>query len=608
MCGIIGIIGKENVVPNLIDGLKRLEYRGYDSAGIALAVNGTIERRRAQGKIKNLEALINESPLSGSIGIAHTRWATHGKPSVNNAHPHATDKVAVVHNGIIENYLELKKDLEKNGHVFESETDTEVVVHLLTALLNDGHDIETAAKKCLEKLEGAFALAVLFKEDPTKLFCARKGSPLAIGIKEGTYFVGSDALSLAPFTKQICYLEDGDHAFLSPSGFFIFNEDHAPVSRPIKETSLSGAAIGKGNFRHFMLKEIYEQPTVVGDILAAYVNHEKKEITLPLNGIDLKKVKRVYIVACGTSYYAGLVAKNWFEKNRGIATEVDVASEFRYRTPPLSDVDLCLFISQSGETADTLSAMFYAKSQGKTCIALVNVPESTLARECDATIELHAGPEIGVASTKAFTAQVTVLACLAIAFASQQNTPEAARQKELILNDLMSLPNLLQEELAHDERIQALAKYFVDKQHALYIGRGSGFALAAEGALKLKELSYIHAEAYGAGELKHGPIALIDAHMPVVALVSSSFLMDKMTSNIQEILSREGQVILIADQKAQADLKEPEIKRIVIPAVSEFLAPFLFIIPQQLLSYHVASLKGTDVDQPRNLAKSVTVE
>ena len=608
MCGIIGIIGRQNIVPDLTESLKRLEYRGYDSAGIAILADGQIQRRRAQGKIKNLEALLGQEPLEGNIGIAHTRWATHGKPSVNNAHPHATNKVAVVHNGIIENYLDLKKGLEAKGHVFESETDTEVVAHLLTALLTETGSLEETVRKCLDQLEGAFALAVLFKDNPETIFCARRGSPLAIAQKAGEFFVGSDALSLAPFTNEICYLEDGDYAFVSSNGYQIFDENHQAVQRAVKQSKASGAAIGKGNFRHFMLKEIYDQPTVVGDILTAYVDHANHDVNLPLEAIDLAKVKRALIVACGTSYYAGMVGKNWLEKNVGIAVEVDVASEFRYRTPPLDDVDLCIFISQSGETADTLSAMHYAKSQGKKCLALVNVPESSLARECDATIELHAGPEIGVASTKAFTAQLTVFACLTIALAKahpDRCTPDIAKK---MVDDLMTLPQFMQDELSHDEGIQKLARFFVDKNHALFIGRGSGFPLAAEGALKLKELSYIHAEAYGAGELKHGPIALIDANMPVVAMVSSQLLMDKMHSNIQEILSREGQVILIADGPAQKEISDTDVRRIETPTVSEFLSPFMFVIPLQLLSYHVALLKGTDVDQPRNLAKSVTVE
>jgi len=608
MCGIIGIIGRQNIVPDLIESLKRLEYRGYDSAGVAIISEGAIQRRRAQGKIKNLETLLQDNPIDGKIGIAHTRWATHGKPTVNNAHPHATDKVAVVHNGIIENYLDLKKSLEQKGHVFESETDTEVVAHLLSALLKEEKTLEAAVRRCLYQLEGAFALAVLFHDHPDTIFCARRGSPLAIAQKDGEFFVGSDALSLAPFTNQICYLEDGDYAFVTSSGYQLYDENHQQVDRSVKQSRATGVQIGKGNFRHFMLKEIYEQPTVVGDILTAYADHENHAVHLPLDNIDLAAVRRVMIVACGTSYYAGLVGKNWLEKNVGIAAEVDVASEFRYRAPPLGDVDLCIFISQSGETADTLSAMQYAKSQGKKCLALVNVPESTLAHECDATIELHAGPEIGVASTKAFTAQITVLGCLTIALAQAHKGRVDAHVPWQMLDDLMTLPQLLQDELTHDEHIQSLARFFVNKDHAIYIGRGSGFPMAAEGALKLKELSYIHAEAYGAGELKHGPIALIDENMPVVALVSSKLLMDKMHSNIQEILSREGKVILIADEPSHQEMIDQDIQRIKTPVVSEFLSPFMFTIPLQLLAYHVALQKGTDVDQPRNLAKSVTVE
>jgi glucosamine--fructose-6-phosphate aminotransferase (isomerizing) len=607
MCGIIGIIGKDAASPRLIDALKRLEYRGYDSAGVATVVNGAIARRRAEGKIVNLEALLAKQPLTGTTGIGHTRWATHGVPNETNAHPHATQRVAVVHNGIIENFASLKAELEAQGCRFATQTDTEVVAHLLTVLLDQGRTPEQAMGEALQRFEGAFALAVLVAGRSDLLLAARRGSPLAVGWGQGEMYVGSDALALAPFTRQISYLEDGDWAVVTPQGARTFDAQGAEVQRPVRETALTGALIGKGNHRHFMHKEIHEQPAIVGDTLRAYLNPATLQVGLPALPFDFAALPKLTIVACGTSSYAGMVAKYWFEGLARLPVEVDIASEFRYRDPPFVKGGACLFISQSGETIDTLSALRHAKSQGQHVAAIVNVPESSIAREADVVFPTHAGPEIGVASTKAFTAQLTVLACLALAAAKARNTLDQKHAGELAVA-LMEAPARLAEVLAHDETIKDLAHGIAEARDVLYLGRGAAYPVALEGALKLKEISYIHAEGYPAGEMKHGPIALIDEHVPVIFVAPSDGAFDKTASNAQEVAARGGQVILLSDPAGIAKLKGLAKATVAMPATHPFVAPILYAVPVQLLAYHTAVLKGTDVDQPRNLAKSVTVE
>jgi len=607
MCGIVGIIGRNEVAPFLIEGLRRLEYRGYDSAGIATLVDGAIERRRAEGKLSALAELVAKKPVQGKIGIGHTRWATHGMPSEANAHPIATREVAVVHNGIIENFQELKAELQAAGFTFESQTDTEVVALLVTRYLRDGLSPQDAVAKALKRLEGAFALVMLFAGQHDLLICARRGSPLAVGFGEGEMYVGSDALALAPLTRRILYLEEGDWAVVRAAGATIFDAADKRVERPIKETALSGAAIGKGNYPHYMKKEIFEQPAVMGDTLNAHFNPATREVHLPHLPFDLGAVTRVTIIACGTSYHAGLVAKYWIEQLARLPVEVDIASEFRYRAPEMPPGGLALFISQSGETADTLAALRYAKSQNQRIVALVNQPESSIAREADAVLATHAGPEIGVASTKAFTTQLVVLACLAIAMARARGKIDRATEARLS-TALTEVPSRASEVLNHDERIQAMASWFAEARDVLYLGRGTAYPLALEGALKLKEISYIHAEGYAAGEMKHGPIALIDARVPIVVLAPSDDLFEKTLSNVQEVLARGGKVVMISDREGLARLDGQLTEAIEVPRCDPFVAPLLYAIPAQLLAYHVAVAKGTDVDQPRNLAKSVTVE
>ncbi|HYC63445.1 MAG TPA: glutamine--fructose-6-phosphate transaminase (isomerizing) [Reyranellaceae bacterium] len=606
MCGIIGIIGKDAAAPHLIDALKRLEYRGYDSAGVATVVDGAIARRRAEGKIVNLEALLAKQPLRGTTGIGHTRWATHGVPNETNAHPHATSRVAVVHNGIIENFASLKAELEAQGCRFATQTDTEVVAHLLTVLLEAGKTPEQAMAEALQRFEGAFALAVLVAGRSDLLLAARRGSPLAVGYGQGEMYVGSDALALAPFTRRISYLEDGDWAAVTAQGAQVFDAQGHQVARPIRETALTGALIGKGNHRHFMHKEIHEQPAIVGDTLRAYLNPATLQVGLPALPFawDLPKLT---IVACGTSAYAGMVAKYWFEGLARLPVEVDIASEFRYRDPPFTKGGACLFISQSGETIDTLSALRHAKGQGQHVAAIVNVPESSIAREAAVVFPTHAGPEIGVASTKAFTAQLTVLACLALAAAKARGTLDAKHAGELAVA-LMEAPARLTEVLAHDDTLKDLAHTIAEARDVLYLGRGASYPVALEGALKLKEISYIHAEGYPAGEMKHGPIALIDEHVPVIFVAPSDGAFDKTASNAQEVAARGGKVILLSDAAGIAKLKTLAKTSIEMPKTHPFIAPILYAVPVQLLAYHTAVLKGTDVDQPRNLAKSVTVE
>jgi glucosamine--fructose-6-phosphate aminotransferase (isomerizing) len=607
MCGIVGIVGEREASGLLIDGLKRLEYRGYDSAGLATLTGGRIERRRAEGKIANLERRLAEQPLSGRTGIGHTRWATHGRPSENNAHPHATDRVAIVHNGIIENFRELRKELEAKGHVFVSETDSEIIAHLITDFLNAQMSPQAAAAAALKRLEGAFALAILFAGHDDYMIGARRGSPLAVGFGDGEMYLGSDALALAPMTDRICYLDEGDYVVLTRDKAEIYDAHDRAVTREVRKTALSGALIGKGGYRHFMLKEIFEQPGVIGDTLRVFVNPQTRSIELPKLPFDLAKTSRFTIVGCGTAFYAGMVARYWFERIARVPVELDIASEFRYREAPLPKDGVAVFISQSGETADTLAALRYAKANGQAIVSVVNVPTSTIARESDLILPTLAGPEIGVASTKAFTTQLSVLACLAIATARARGAIDAAKEAELVMA-LTEVPALATEVLNKAAAIEKLAHSVVEARDVLYLGRGTSYPLALEGALKLKEISYIHAEGYAAGEMKHGPIALIDEDVPVIVIAPRDGLFDKTISNVQETMARGGKVIAFSDAEGVAILKDGALATFALPSAHEIAAPLIYAIPIQLLAYHVAVLKGTDVDQPRNLAKSVTVE
>ena len=607
MCGIIGIIGAAPACPILVDGLKRLEYRGYDSAGLATLVVGRIERRRAEGKIANLEAVLADDPLSGTTGIGHTRWATHGSPTEANAHPHANAAVAVVHNGIIENFQTLKEILVAEGHVFESATDTEVIVHLVTRYLSQGLAPAEAATRAVGELAGAFALAMIFAGHSDLVIGARRGSPLAIGHGDGAMFLGSDALALAPLTKRICYLDDGDVVELTRDGAIIHDQAGALVERPIRETAVIGDAIGKGNFAHYMLKEIYEQPTVIGDTLASFVNPASLEVSLPDLPVDFAALPHLQLLACGSSWHAALIARYWFESIARVPAEVDIASEFRYRAPVLAEGGAALAISQSGETADTLAALRLARQLGQTALAIVNVAESTLAREADGTLLTHAGPEVGVASTKAFTTQLTVLACLAIAAARARGAIDHQREAALSAA-ITEVPARVAEVLRHDAKLKELAEEIAAARHVLFLGRGTGYAVALEGALKLKEITYIPAEGFAAGEMKHGPIALIDNDIPIIVVAPSDRLFEKTASNMQEVIARGGRVIFLSDAEGIARLGDLAAATIEIPAVDAFVAPILYTIPVQLLAYHAAVIRGTDVDQPRNLAKSVTVE
>jgi len=607
MCGIIGVIGTGPAAPLVLDGLRRLEYRGYDSAGIATLVNGHIERRRAEGKLVNLAEALRREPLAGSIGIGHTRWATHGAPTETNAHPHGTARVAVVHNGIIENHAELRAELEAKGQVFVTETDTETVAQLVDLYLQHGMQPAAAASAAFARLEGAYALALIFAGHPELIIGVQRGAPLAIGFGGEEMFLGSDAMALAPLTRRIAYLEDGDWVVLSRQSAEFFDRNNQPVQREIKLTNLTGAAIGKGNFRHFMEKELHEHPVVIGDVLHRMVDQGSKMLVLPNLPFDLARISRINISACGSAYYAGLAGRFWLESLAGIATDADVASEFRYRAPPLEADGLGLLVSQSGETADTLAALRYMKSRGQKVLSILNVPESSMARESDAILETIAGPEIGVASTKAFTAQLTVLAVLALALARARGAMADAGIA-LLTDALLEIPAKAAEILNNDAPIRALAGRIAGARDVLYLGRGACFPIALEGALKLKETSYIHAEAYAAGELKHGPIALIDQAMPVIAIAPSGPLFEKTASNLQEAAARGGQIIVFSDAAGAARLEKIATETIIIPDIHSFAAPILHAIPVQMLAYHVAILKGTDVDQPRNLAKSVTVE
>ncbi len=607
MCGIVGIIGKREVSPLLVEGLKRLEYRGYDSAGIATLANGHIKRRRAQGKIANLEAKLAERPLSGTIGIAHTRWATHGVPNEVNAHPHATDRVAIVHNGIIENFQEIKAELIAEGHKFESQTDSEIVAHLVTHYLDQQMKPKEAVAATLKRLQGAFALALLFAGEHDLLIGARRGPPLAVGYGDGEMYLGSDALALAMLTRKICYLEDGDYAVVHGTSAEIYNADDKLVTRKVVETAASGALIGKGEFRHFMLKEIYEQPAVIGDTLSSYLNPATLAINLPALPFDLAKVPRFTITACGTAFYAGFVAKYWMEQIARVPVELDVASELRYRNAPMPEGGVMIVVSQSGETADTLAALRYAKEQKQKVIAVVNVPESSIAREADAVLPTRAGPEIGVASTKAFTTQLTVLAALVLATARARGAIDKKREAHLS-HAIAEVPARAAEVLAHDKQLKLIAHVISQARDVLYLGRGTSYPIALEGALKLKEISYIHAEGYAAGEMKHGPIALIDETVPIIVIAPHDELFDKTASNTQETVARGGKVIFLSDKPGIDKLGDIALTSVELPTVDPFVAPILYAIPVQLLAYHTAVIKGTDVDKPRNLAKSVTVE
>ncbi|PBB89255.1 glutamine--fructose-6-phosphate transaminase (isomerizing) [Mesorhizobium sp. WSM3864] len=607
MCGIVGIVGQQPVSERLVDALKRLEYRGYDSAGIATITEGTLHRRRAEGKLVNLETRLQEEPLSGTIGIAHTRWATHGPPTERNAHPHFTDGVAVVHNGIIENFAELKDELAATGTEFQTDTDTEVLAHLLAGHRRAGMGRGEAVHAMLKSVRGAYALAILFEDDPSTIIAARNGPPLAIGHGDGEMFLGSDAIALAPFTNEITYLVDGDWAVVSRTGADIFDNDGLPVARP-RQTSMAAATLAnKGNHRHFMEKEILEQPEVIADALGQYTNIIENGADAVF-GIDFARIPSLAISACGTAYLAGLIGKYWFERYARLPVEIDVASEFRYREIPLSPQSAALFISQSGETADTLAALRYCKQLGLKIGAVVNACESTIAREADVVFPILAGPEIGVASTKAFTCQLTALAALAIHAAKARGTVTEAEVQALV-GSLTEMPRLMRQVLdSVQPEIELLSRELSKFHHVLYLGRGTNFPLAMEGALKVKEISYIHAEGYAAGELKHGPIALIDSNMPVIVIAPHDRFFDKTLSNMQEVAARGGRIILITDGKGAAASKLDTMHTIVLPATDEIVAPMIFSLPIQLLAYHTAVCVGTDLDQPRNLAKSVTVE
>jgi len=607
MCGIVGILGREPVAEEMVEALKRLEYRGYDSAGVATLEGGHLTRRRAEGKLKNLEKRLTSEPLAGHSGIGHTRWATHGRPNEVNAHPHATDKVAVVHNGIIENFKELREELQKKGVKFSTETDTEVVAHLVTDEMNQGRSPADAVQAALPRLRGAFALAFLFEGEDDLLIGARKGSPLAIGYGKGEMYLGSDAIALAPFTETISYLEEGDWAVLTRKGVQVRDVAGKKVKRAVQQSNASAFLIDKGNHRHFMAKEIHEQPEVVGHTLAHYLDMSAERVRMPALPFDFNKINRIAISACGTAYYAGLIAKYWFERFARLPVEIDVASEFRYREAPFSEGGLAIFVSQSGETADTLATLRYAKEQKQHILSIVNVATSTIARESDCVMPTLAGPEIGVASTKAFTCQLSALCCLAIAAGRARGILSDDDERKLV-RALIEVPRLMTEALAMEPRIEELAHHLAHSRDVLYVGRGTSFPIALEGALKLKEISYIHAEGYAAGELKHGPIALIDEKMPVIVIAPYDRVFEKTVSNMQEVAARGGKIILVTDPKGAAEATVSSLVTLILPEMPATVTPLVYAIPVQLIAYHTAVMMGTDVDQPRNLAKSVTVE
>ncbi len=608
MCGIVGIVGNSPVAVRLVDALKRLEYRGYDSAGVATIHDGAMERRRAEGKLFNLEKRLDSEPLAGNTGIAHTRWATHGVPNETNAHPHFVHGVAVVHNGIIENFSEIRDELTAEGAVFETQTDTEVVAHLMAKYLGEGLEPRAAMMKMLNRVTGAYALAVMLQKDPDTIMAARSGPPLAIGYGRGEMFLGSDAIALSPFTNEITYLVDGDWAVLTRDGATILDFAGNEIWRPRQISQTTAFVVDKGNHRHFMEKEIYEQPEVISHALSHYVDFASNTVGPNAAAIDFKSVTGLAISACGTAYLAGLVGKYWFERYARLPVEIDVASEFRYREMPLSPTQAALFISQSGETADTLASLRYCKDNGLKIGAVVNVRESTIARESDAIFPIMAGPEIGVASTKAFTCQLAVLASLALGAGKARGTISPDQEKELVRH-LAEMPRIMSGVLnAIQPQMETLSRELSKCRDVLYLGRGTSYPLAMEGALKLKEISYIHAEGYAAGELKHGPIALIDENMPVIVIAPYDRFFEKTVSNMQEVAARGGRIIFITDEAGAAHSKLPTMATIVLPNVDEIIAPMIFSLPIQLLAYHTAVFMGTDVDQPRNLAKSVTVE
>ncbi len=607
MCGIVGIVGKEDAALLILEALKRLEYRGYDSAGIATLFEGRIERRRSPGKLANLGRMLQAEPLFGRVGIGHTRWATHGAPTEINAHPHASDRVAVVHNGIIENFRELREELTALGHAFETQTDTEVAVHLVSEYLRQGEEPLFAAAKAFKRLEGAFALVVMFKDDSDLLVAARRASPLAIGHGDGEMFLGSDAFALAPFTNRVTYLEDGDWAVVRSSGAMIYDSSDLLVQRPMRMTTVGASLVDKGNHRHFMAKEIFEQPEVIAHTFNAYIDPLNGAAALPPLSFDFAALPKVTLIACGTAYYACCLGRYWFEKLAKLPAEADVASEFRYRDAVLPEAGLALFVSQSGETADTLAALRHCRALGQSIASIVNVPESTIARESGNVFPTHAGPEIGVASTKAFTCQLAVLASLAIA-AGRARGALSRKAEQHHIHTLLEIPRLMNHLLGDDEKFAAIAQELSKAQDVLFLGRGLSYPIALEGALKLKEISYIHAEGYAAGEMKHGPIALIDEKVPVIVVAPSDALFEKTVSNMHETMARGGRVILISDSRGIELAGDNAWMRIEVPEIDPLFAPIVYALPVQLLAYHAAVLKGTDVDQPRNLAKSVTVE
>ena len=608
MCGIIGVIGKNDVTQSIFDGLKRLEYRGYDSAGIATIADGQLMRRRAEGKLDALGEELNERPLQGSIGIGHTRWATHGPAIKANAHPHRGERVAVVHNGIIENYKELKEQLIADGASFSSDTDTEVIAHLFSKNLNGAGDVKQAAAKTFAALDGAYAIALIVDGNENEIIVARKGSPLAIGHGDGEMYLGSDAFALAPFTNRVSYLADGDWAIMRRDGAEIYALDSgASVERLVETVDASAAMVDKGNYRHFMAKEIHEQPDVLSRTFGQYIDPEANGVLLPQNDLDFSKIKRVILVACGTAYFAAQVGRNWIERYARIPASIDIASEFRYRDAPMDEDCLAVFVSQSGETADTLAALHHCKAHGLQTIGVVNVPESSITREVDLTFPTYAGPEIGVASTKAFTAQLGALASLAIGLGRVKDTIDTAEEARLT-DLLLTTPRLANDVLNCEDEIEEIAKGFVDYNSALFIGRNTMWPLALEGALKLKEISYIHAEGFAAGELKHGSIALVDENVPIVTIAPDDELFEKTASNMQEVLARGGKVIMLGSEEGIAKAGEGCLATIKLPVLDPFITPILYALPLQLLAYYAAVAKGTDVDQPRNLAKSVTVE
>ena len=606
MCGIVGILGTKPVALDLVEALRRLEYRGYDSAGIATVEGGVLQRRRAEGKLRNLSDRLTTEPLAGHVGIGHTRWATHGKPTERNAHPHMTEKVSVVHNGIIENFRELKEELTRAGAVFASDTDTEVVAHLITHEMKKGACPVPATKTALGRLKGAFALAIIFSGEDNLMIGAREGSPLAIGHGDGEMYLGSDAIALAPFTSQITYLDEGDWVVLTRETMQIRDRQGRLVERPMITSQASGFLVDKGNHRHFMLKEIHEQPEVISHTLTNYIDMSEGRVNFPDIGLDLSKITRVTISACGTAYYAGVVAKYWIEKYARIPVEIDVASEMRYREAPLPAGGLAVFVSQSGETADTLATLRYCKANGQRIAAVVNVRTSTIARESHAVLPTLAGPEIGVASTKAFTCQLSTLACLALALARAKGQISVDKERELV-RALTEVPRHISTLLRDERRYEELAHWLSKARDVLYLGRGISYPIALEGALKLKEISYIHAEGYAAGELKHGPIALIDENVPVVVVAPQDELFEKTVSNMQEVHARGGQIVLVSNVEPDATGCSV-VAHLRMPTVHPFVVPLVYAIPMQLMAYHTATFMGTDVDQPRNLAKSVTVE